>query len=181
MKSNYCFIRDFGRMRPGSYVYHVKVGSSDREQIKFALVQNYCQDVGIYFKKWSCEVDKTLCLAEKAWPSKWGLPISPFQHVSISIYELYKLIIEDAFETFESRPHATPAQSFFYRQFDPIGIISKLSAASNTLCPPPYRKNLSRWEQDNLGKFLVRLTIILGIVVLHGWVGIMIELLCGCK
>lgn len=181
MKSKYCFIRDFGRMRPGSYVYQVKVGTSDREQIKFALVQNYCQDVGIYFKKWSCEVDKTLCLAEKAWPSKWGLPISPFQHVSISIYELYKLINEDGFDTFESKPHATPAQSFFYRQFDPKGIISKLSAESNTLCPPPYRKNLSRWEQDNLGKFLVRLTLILSLVVLHGFVGIVIEQLCGCK
>lgn len=181
MKSNYCFIRNFGRMRPGSYVYHVKVGTSDREQIKFALVQNYCKDVGIYFKKWSYEVDNALHLAEKAWPSKWGLPISPFQHVSISIYELYKLIIEDGFDSFESKPHATPALSFYYRQFDPMGLISRLSVASNTLCPPPYRKNLSRWEQDNLSKFLVRLMLILGIVVLHGCVGNVIELLCGCK
>lgn len=181
MKSKYCFIRNFGHMCPGSFVYHVKVGTSDREQIKFALVQNYCKDVGIYFKKWSCEVDNALRLAEKAWPSKWGLPISPFQHVSISIYELYQLIIDDGFDLYESKPHATPAQSFFYRQFDPKGIISKLSGVSNTLCPPPHRKNLSRWEQDNLSKFLVRLTLILVIVVLHGLVGNVIELLCGCK
>lgn len=180
MKSKYCFIRNFGRMLPGSFVYHVNVGTSEREQVKFALVQNYCQDVGIYFKKWSYDVDNSLRLAEKAWPSKWGLPISPFQHVSISINELYSLIIDDAFETFESKPHATPAQSFFYRQYDPKGIISKLSGVSNTLCPPPLRKNLSRCEQNEVSKFLVRLTLILVLVALHGCVRIVLEKLCGC-
>lgn len=83
-------------------IYHVGVGTSDREQVKFALVREYCEDCGLFFKPVSKSSDTAISnLAKSLFPgSSWF--ISPLRHATISIAELYDLIINDNFAWFES-------------------------------------------------------------------------------
>lgn len=180
MKSKFCFIRDLGQMRPGSFVYHVMVGTSSREQVKFSLVHEYCEDIGLYFRRWSEEVDKVLLLAANGWSTSWLPKHDPFRHVSITIETLYQLIIDDTFESFESKVTASKAELWLFHNFDPMRILSKPTPVSNTKCQPPSRHNLSHCKLTDGGKFLVGSLLILIIFLLDAIVRNVIVQLCGC-
>lgn len=180
MKSKFCFIRDLGLMRPGSIVYHVCVGTSTREQVKFSLVREYCEDVGLYFRRWSDDVDKVLTLAADGWSTSWLPTHDPFRHVSISIETLYQLIIDDSFEAFESKAPAKKAELWLFHQFDPQRILSRPPAASNTPCQPHQRKNLSHQHREIANKFLVGSLLILTICLADIIVKQVLLAVCGC-
>ena len=79
---------------PASRVYKVAVGSSDRDQIKKCLVDNYALDCGFYFRIWddSTEFDLSKRCTVKPRP---GYPIGhPFQIIHLSIRDLYRHIID---------------------------------------------------------------------------------------
>lgn len=179
MKSKFCFIRNFGLMQPGSFVYHVMVGTSEREQIKFALVREYCEDTGVYFRRWSDDVDMALAFAANGWTSPFSLSINPFRHVTININTLYQLIIDDSFARFEANAPATKTELWLQFQKDPQGILRKSTAVSNTKCPAQKRKNLSFDRLTDGGKFLVGSMLVLIIFVLHACVGHVLTTLCG--
>ncbi len=166
-------------MRPGSFVYHVMVGTSEREQIKFALVREFCEDTGVYFRRWSDDVDKALAFAANGWTSPFSLSIDPFRHVSVNIETLYQLIIDDSFAKFESKAPATKTELWLQFQKDPQGILRKSAAVSNTPCPALKRKNLSFDRLTDGGKFLVGSMLVLIIFVLHAYVGHVLTTLCG--
>lgn len=179
MKSKYCFIRNFGLMRPGSFVYHVVVGTSDREQIKFALVREFCEDTGVYFRRWSDDVDKALDFAANGWSSMWHLSFSPFRHVRVNIETLYQLIIDDTFETFEAKAPASKSELWLFHNLDPLQIISKPTPVSITSCLPQRRKNLSPRRYTEGVKFLVGLALILAVLVADAIVERVLFYLCG--
>ncbi len=152
MKSYYCFIRDYGRMYPGHFVYHVSCGISQREQSKLALVQTYCKDCGIFFKKWSSQVDDALDLAAKPFRPCRNYSGKPFIHAYISISDLYNLIVDDSFIKYES--NYLPSLSELHCSFRnlPAFISSMNQKIRNTACPPHRRKYLSPAYRDlNLG------------------------------
>lgn len=180
MKSKFCFIRNFGLMRPGSFVYHVAVGTSEREQVKFALVREFCEDTGVFFRKWSDDVDKALSFAAAGWTSEVHLSYSPFRHVQVNIETLYQLIIDDTFEVFESKAPATKSELWLFHNLDPLRIISKPSPVSNTKCLPQKRKNLSLDRLTDGGKFLVCSGLILSIFLVDAIVRKVLLLICGC-
>lgn len=179
MKSKYCFIRNFGLMKPGSFVYHVVVGTSDREQIKFALVREFCEDTGVYFRRWSDDVDKAIDFAASGWSSSWHLSYSPFRHIRVNIETLYQLIIDDSFEAFEAKAPATKAELWLFHNLDPLQIISNATAVSNTSCQPLKRKNLSRRKFTDGVKFWVGLTLILAVLAADAIVEKVLLYLCG--
>ena len=180
MKSKFCFIRDLGQLRPGSVVYHVSVGTSQRELVKFSLVHEYCQDVGLYFRRWSDEVDKVLVLAANGWSSQWLPCHDPFKHVSVSIETLYQLIIDDSFEAFERNLPITKQELWLFHQFDPQEIIRKSTPVSNTSCPPLQRQNLSSRRKEIASKFLVGSLVILIICAADVIVKKVLLAICGC-
>lgn len=179
MKSKYCFIRNFGIMRPGSFVYHVVVGTSMREQTKFTIVHEFCEDTGVYFRRWSDDVDKALAFAANGWTSSFELISSPFRHVTINIETLYQLIIDDSFESFESKVPMTKSELYLRFLNDPAGIIHKSTPVSNTACPSSKRKNLSFDRLTDGGKFLVGSLFILLIFLADAYVEKVLQLVCG--
>ena len=102
MKSKYCFIRHQGVLKPDSFIYHVWVGSSLRESVKLALVEEYCKDVGDYFEKWSSVVDSQLDECRARYKVSGNPIASPFKSASVTISELYRMIIDDTFDMFEA-------------------------------------------------------------------------------
>ena len=179
MKSKYCFIRDLGNLCPRSVVYQVWVGSSEREQIKHSLVLHYCHDVGIYFKKWSDEVDIAIHNAGAQWKMEGNVMAHPFRYVSISITQLYQLIIDDSFTTFEDNLTANRFEIWLNLHHRPDFISSINRLRGNTKCRPHRGLNLSLCKLTDGGKFLVGSLVILIIFLLDAIVRNVIVSLCG--
>ena len=163
MKSNYCFIRNYGQLKAGSFIYRVSVGTSDREQIKFALVREFCNQVGCYFKKWSSQVDTSLQLAKTPWLKDKPTLATPFFHPSVTISELYDMIIDDSFDLFES--NYKPSSFHFWRNLrnSPTYIQLMNKKSSITACQPHQRKNLSYGRFD-FRQFMVAGSVVCGIL-----------------
>lgn len=101
MKSKYCFLRSSGLSSPEDFVYVVWVGSSLRELAIKSLVEEYAKDTGLYFKRWSREVDSDIDKASSRYLTDAnGLGFS-FRSISISIQELSNLIVDDSFGALE--------------------------------------------------------------------------------
>lgn len=102
MKSKYCFIRHGGNLNPGDVIYQVWVGSYLSEFTKLTLVEEYCRDCGLYFQKWSVEVDSHIDKAKARYRTDGNPLAHPFRSASVTISKLYALIIDDSFARFEA-------------------------------------------------------------------------------
>ena len=101
MKSKYCFLRSSGLTSPEDFIYVVWVGSSLRELAIKSLVEEYARDCGLYFKRWSPQVDSDIDKAGSRFKTDAnGLGFS-FRSISISIQELSNLIVDDSFDAME--------------------------------------------------------------------------------
>lgn len=108
MKSKYCFLRDSGNLVPGSFIYTVWVGSSLREFAKLRLVEEFCRDIGLYFRKWSEEVDSMIDEKQSRFRNNGNVFSSCFFWESVTISDLYRMLIDDSFDAFEAKHVATP-------------------------------------------------------------------------
>ena len=144
MKSYYCFIRNFGHMKAGNFVYHVAVGTNQTDQTRLALVQEYCKDCGIYFKKWCTQVDEAIDHAAAQFKPVGLFRGSPFIHPHITIQELYSMILDDSFAAYER--NYVPTRSELWCSFRnlPTFIQSLNLHHCDTPCQPHGRKYLSR-------------------------------------
>ena len=143
MKSKYCFLRSRGSLSPGDVIYQVWVGSYLREFTKFKLVQEYCKDCGLYFERWSAEVDSRLYREKSRFCSDGREFTTPFLSASITIDKLYAMIIDDSFDSFEKNLNLTPFEKWCrYRQtIQYCQSINKSNVLHHAY--PQVRKNLS--------------------------------------
>lgn len=101
MKSKYCFLRSSGLSSPDDFIYVVWVGSSLRELAIKSLVEEYAKDAGLYFKRWSPQVDSDIDKASSRYLTDAnGLGFS-FRSISVSMQELSNLIVDDSFDAME--------------------------------------------------------------------------------
>lgn len=142
MKSYYCFVRNFGSLHPGNFVYHVAVGKTEREQTRLSLIQEYCKDCGIYFKKWDSLVDSALEQSASQFKPAGLFRGSPFIHPHISIMELYSMILDDSFGTFEGNYVPSKAELWCSFRNLPTFIHRQNVNQCITACQPPRRKYL---------------------------------------
>lgn len=101
MKSKYCFLRSSGLSSPDDFVYVVWVGSSLRELAIKSLVEEYARDCGLYFKRWSPDVDSHIDKASSRYLTDANGLGFAFRSISVSIQELSNLIVDDSFDAME--------------------------------------------------------------------------------
>lgn len=101
MKSKYCFLRSSGLSSPEDFVYVVWVGSSLRELAIKSLVEEYARDCGLYFKRWSPDVDSHIDKASSRYLTDANRLGFAFRTISVSIQELSNLIVNDSFGALE--------------------------------------------------------------------------------
>lgn len=147
MKRKYCLVRTQGDLIPGSFVYVVWVGSSLRESAYLALVEEFCKDVGWYFKRWSTVVDSALELRSKMSRSDGNRTATPYQMISIGICKCYQTIIDDSFATLEANHVMRPQEKFMRFRNDPTFLQLYHASQCNTMCPPSKRKYLRLGNQ----------------------------------
>lgn len=143
MKSKYCFLRSSGLSSPDDFVYVVWVGSSLRELAIKSLVEEYARDCGLYFKRWSPQVDSDIDKAGSKYRSDANGLGFAFRFISISIQELSNLIVDDSFDAMEKA--YTMSQSEKWCRFrNSIEYVSALNHSFVILnASPSPRKYLS--------------------------------------
>ena len=166
MKHKYCLIRLDGDRSITPFVYVVWVGSSLRESMSLALVEEFCKDCGWYFKQWSATVDSALDLRFKKIRLDGNATAKPYQMIQLSIQQCYQTIIDDSFATLEA--NYTMSQFELWQRFR--NTIQYHTAMNHKLrttpCPPSKRKYLSRRSRHQSVNVALNLMAILLLLVL---------------
>lgn len=164
----YYFFRDLSNASAGSVIYSVKVGECEKDQVKLALVQEFCKDCGYYFKPVSTTSDAAVKQLEKKLFPVSSLYSSPMKRTTVTIQALYQLIMDDTFVFFE-RSLAAPRGNFLFSVFQrtknlPTSKIKKF----HTSCPSKQRKHLKYRNAEGMNSFLIGSAIVLIIFLIAG-------------
>ena len=166
MKSNYYFVLDLNKFSPQIVVYTVSVGSSHREQVKFALVREYCENCGMYFHPVSVTSDKAIDnLAERLFPGSL-LPRLGLRRAKVTISQIYSMIIDDSFGAYENSLTESPSKLHVLNVLDPVFHFQNSKPKSNTFLPSVQRKNLKSAERESIGQAIIGFWLILVIYVI---------------
>lgn len=143
MVKYYCFFKDCGQFSPGSLVFKVKIGISQRDQVKRSLLENFAQDCGYFFRPWDDVTQSELILRSSgSWQCSSGVEVL-YSTVVVSVAELYKSIIDGTLDQYK------PSSVYNRNRFRLLSILcpaflsSKSSSNCNTSRQPQRRKNLS--------------------------------------
>lgn len=169
MVSYYYFVRDMGRASRKSVIYRVKVGTSDREQVKYALVREFCRDCGHYFRIVSDCSDQAIRNLEKRLFPGYRFMVRPLARVTVSISQLYQLIIDDSFVRFEKQLTEKKGFYRFHSIIDPIFHANQSKKKNQSILPTPSRKYLKSGHAAGLDSFLIGSAIVAIIFLLAGF------------
>ena len=143
MKKRYYFVRHSGGLSVGETIYHVWVGSSEREKTKLALVQAYCKDNDLPLVLWSQKVDSLIeSFMEKHNADGCTLAKS-YRTAYITINTLYHLILDDSFDKFEAQNYASHFEIYLNHRNDPNFMARENRHSCITPCQPHHAENLS--------------------------------------
>lgn len=144
MKSGYYFVRHSGGLFVGITIYRIWVGSSLKDGAKKKLVELFCKENDLPFVKWTAEVDSLICQFKDKFKVDGCALASPYRTASISIGQLYRLIIDDGFNKFEAENYSTPFEIYLNHRNDPDFVARENRKNRDTSCQPPHAKNLSQ-------------------------------------
>lgn len=142
MVKYYCFFKDCGQFVPGSLVFKVKVGISQRDQVKRSLLENFAQDCGYYFRPWDDVTQSELILRSSgSWQGSSGVDVL-YSTVVVSVAELYKSIIDGTLDQYKPESVYNRNRFRLLSILCPAFLSSKSSSHCNTTRQPQIRKNL---------------------------------------
>lgn len=177
MRTKFCLVRECGSLGVDSFVYVVWVGSSVRDSVKLGLVQEFCKDVGWYFKKWSPLVDSSLENRTRLIRSCGDPTVKPFRFLSISIAECYQTILDDSWAELHAKAEMSP-QEIRHRFHHTIAYNLRQNLRNcNTSCPPSVRKYLSRRHQPGFYNVVGGVTLAILIFILDAIITPILETL----
>ena len=148
----YCFIEDPCNLQAGSHVFKVKVGDSQRDQVKRFQVDCYATDTNAFFRLWDTDTDYYLARQTHTAPRDHACVSSGLVVIVTDIRTLYRNIVAGTLDTISNptqvarnafRMMPILSQSFFFKNH---------SARRATHVPPVARKNLSvrPCSEDNI-------------------------------
>lgn len=155
------FFREMFRPSVESVVYYVKVGASSRQQTKYALVREYCKDCGLYFEPISCTSDDAIRNLEDSLFSGSNRFARKLRRVTISIDELYTLIIDDSFISFEKSLAEKKGYSYFRSMVDPHFFFAQNKLKKIKTPASPLRKYLKYGQGAPVNSFLINSVAVL--------------------
>lgn len=149
------FFREMNRPSVESVVYYIKVGESSRQQTKHALVREFCKDCGLYFESISRTSDDAIRNLENSLFSGSNWFARKLRRVTISIDELYELIIDDSFIPFEKSLAEKKGYSYFRSMVDPSYFFAQNKLKKIKTTASPLRKYLKYGKGASVNSFLI--------------------------
>lgn len=166
----YCFIEDPCNLRAGSRVFKVKVGDSQRDQIKRVLVDCYSMDTNAFFRLWDADTDYFLARQTHTQPRDHAGMSSGLNVIVTDIRTLYRNIVSGSLDSI-SNPTQVARNAFRMMSIlSPSFFLKNSTARRATHVPPVPRQNLSRrpCREDNIA------AIGFGLMALLYWLGSLI-------
>lgn len=169
MKRYYYFVHNLHDFGMNDVVYKVAVGSSLRESAQLELISQYAADCGCYLRLVSDKSDRAInCLAESLFPnSKFAL--LHLRRANLSVTELYRLIVEDSFSTFERDLHESRSKFQLLSILSPSFFYHNHNSNCITTCQPHRRKYLSPAKGSENTRVALAVGVIIVLFLLSGY------------
>lgn len=139
----YCFIEAPCNLQAGSRVFKVKVGDSQRDQVKRVLVDCYATDTNAFFRLWDADTDYFLAHQTHTQLRDHASMSSGLVVIVTDIRTLYRNIISGTLDSISNPPMVARNVFRMMSILSPSFFIKNLSARRAPHVPPVARKNLS--------------------------------------
>lgn len=169
MKSYYYFVRNMNGFSSDDVVYKVAVGVSFKDVAKMSLVREYANDCGMYFDIVSPRSDAAISQLAKSLFAGSSFPELYLRTAVVSVHELYKMILDDSFLSFEKNLAFPKAHVQMLSHFSPSFKLRNSPSSSITICPSLRRKYLSQSECASFTRACIGFGLILGLFLLSGY------------
>ena len=138
----YCFIEDADSIQPDTKIFKVKIGSSQRDQIKRQLLDCYACDTNAFFRVWDADTDFFLSHGATTKPAdllgqNFGLSV-----VVTDIHTLYRNIINGTLSSLVNPTHVARNAFRMMSILSPSFFIKNRPQGAQPSVPPVKRKNL---------------------------------------
>lgn len=144
MKRIYLYVPDGDGMTVNSVVIWLRVGSSTREGIEFALLENYALDNDQFLRVRDEDTDLWLDHHCNRLFGDSQLPQLHIKSACMGIHEVYRRTINGTLESFVRAQPDKPSRQKMIILFDSNYFFKHCQELSNTTCPRGKRKYLSR-------------------------------------
>lgn len=169
MKSYFYFVRNLNGFKSDDVVYKVAVGMSFKDVAKMSLVQEFAKDCGMYFERVSTTSDASITLLAKSLFPGSSYPEVYLRTAVVSIHQLYKMILDDSFLSFEKNLTFPKAHVQMLSHFSPSFKLRNSPSSCITICPTLRRKYLSHAESADFTRACIGLGLILVLFLLSGY------------
>lgn len=148
----YCFIEDPCNLQAGSRVFKVKVGDSQRDQVKRVLVDCYATDTNAFFRLWDADTDYFLASQLHTKPRDHAGMNSGLDVIVTDLRTLYRHILDGNLDSIKNPTYVTRNAFRMMSILSPSFFLKNLSARRAPSVPPVARKNLSvrPCREDNI-------------------------------
>ena len=148
----YCFIEDPCNLQAGSRVFKVKVGDSQKDQVKRVLLDCYATDTNAFFRLWDADTDYFLAHQTHTLPQDHASMSSGLNVIVTDIRTLYRNIVSGTLDSISNPLHVARNAFRMMSILSPSFFIKNLSARRAPHVPPVARKNLSvrPCREDNM-------------------------------
>lgn len=169
MKRYYYFVRNLNGFGSNDVVYKVAVGTSMREQAKMVLVSEFAKDCGMYFQPVSDVSDRAIESLANSLFTGSSFALMYLRRADVSICDLYQMIMDDSFLTFEKNL-TEPATKFrFLSLLSPSFLFLNQPSKCITTCQPSRSKYLSPAEGSENTRVIIGVWLILVLFLLSGY------------
>ena len=139
----YCFIEDASCIQPDTKIFKVKIGKSDRDQIKRQLLDCYACDTGAFFRVWDADTDFFLSHGTTTKPADLHTQNFGLSVVVVDIHTLYRNIINGTLSSLVNPPHVTRNAFRMMSILSPSFFVKNRPQGKKPSVPPVKRQNLS--------------------------------------
>ena len=143
MFNNYCFIEDPCNLQAGSRVFKVKVGDSQRDQVKRVLVDCYATDTNAFFRLWDADTDYFLASQTHTQPRDHASMSSGLIVIVTDIRTLYRNIVSGTLDSISNPTNVARNAFRMMSILSPSFLLKNHPARRATHVPPVKSQNLS--------------------------------------
>ena len=139
----YCFIEQPCNLQAGSRVFKVKVGDSQRDQVKRVLVDCFATDTDAFFRLWDADTDYFLANQLRTEPRDHAGMSSGLCVIVTDIRTLYRNIVSGTLDSISNPPRVARNAFRMLSILSPSFFMRNHTARRAPHVPPVPRKNLS--------------------------------------
>lgn len=169
MKRYYYFVRNLNGFGSNDVIYKVAIGTSMREHAKMILVSEFARDCGMYFQPVSYNSDRAISSLANSLFKGTSFALMYLRRANISISDLYQMIVDDSFTTFEKNLAEPAAKLRLLSLLSPSFFFINQPIKCITSCQPSRSKYLSHAKGSEITHVLISVCLILVLFMLAGY------------